>query len=232
MSIDVRASEGVATRTVERALALLSEVCAHEATTLTEAARATSLPASTALRLLRTMESSGFVERDADGWYFAGPRILQIGAGALNRNALVRLAEPTLRRIVDATGESVYLSVRGPDETAVYLAMAEGTYSVRHTSWAGRSVPLEGLAVGRALRGDVGPGGFVSQRDRHEPDVTAISAPIRRFGGVVGAISILGPTYRIDDAGLARYGAILHRETTALGVALGASHRTGQELGS
>ena len=53
-----------ATRTVERALALLSEVCAGEAVTLTECARHTGLPASTALRLLRTLESVGFVSRD------------------------------------------------------------------------------------------------------------------------------------------------------------------------
>lgn len=37
-----------ATRTVERALALLPEVCAGEAVTLTECARHTALPASTA----------------------------------------------------------------------------------------------------------------------------------------------------------------------------------------
>ena len=39
------------TRTVERALTLLSEVCSREAVTLTECARHTGLPASTALRL-------------------------------------------------------------------------------------------------------------------------------------------------------------------------------------
>ena len=232
MAIDVRAADGAATRTVERALALLSEVCAHDELTLTEAARATGLPASTALRLLRTLEATGFVERDDAGWYYPGARILQIGASALGRNALVRLAEPTLDRIVAATGESVYLSVRGPHDTAVYLVMAEGTHSVRHTSWAGRTVPLDGLAVGRALRGEVPPGGFVTQRDRLEPDVTAICAPIRRLGGVVGAISILGPTYRLDDDRIARYGAILSRETTDLGALLGVPHHTGQEIGS
>ncbi len=72
---------GSSTRTVERALALLSEVCTREAVTLTECARHTGLPASTALRLLRTLESRGFISRDDDGGSFrAGPRMIQLGA--------------------------------------------------------------------------------------------------------------------------------------------------------
>ena len=222
MVVDARVSDGAATRTVERALALLSVVCEHDEISLTEASRATGLAASTALRLLRTMEAAGYVGRDAEGSYRAGPRILQVGAGALGRNALARLAEPALDRIVAATGEAVYLSVKGPGDTAVYLATAEGTHAVRHTSWAGRSIPVEDLAVGVVLRGEVPPGEYLAQRDRREPDVTAICAPIPRLAGVVGALSILGPTYRIDEDRIREYGAILAREGVALGHALGA----------
>ena len=38
---------------------------------------------------------------------------------------LVRLAEPRLQRIVEQTGESAYLAIRGPGDTAVYIAMVE-----------------------------------------------------------------------------------------------------------
>src|SRR3954447_20743252 len=133
------------TRTVERALALLSEVCARGDVTLTECARQTSLPPSTALRLLRTLEAAGFISRDDDGGSFrAGPRMIQLGATALGRNELVRLARPALERIGSATHESAYLSITGVDETAIYIAQVEGTHAVRHSSWIGRSVPMEG----------------------------------------------------------------------------------------
>ena len=92
------------TRTVERALALLAEVCAEESLTLSECARRVHLPTSTALRLLRTLESSGFVARSADGSFHAGIRVIQLGAAALGRQSLVRLAEPGLQRIVERTG--------------------------------------------------------------------------------------------------------------------------------
>jgi IclR family transcriptional regulator, acetate operon repressor len=200
------------TRAVDRALELLGAVCAEGAISLADCARRADLPASTALRLLRTLERSDFVARDAQGFFRAGPRLIQLGAAALGRQSLVGIAEPSLQRIVQATGESAYLSVLGPGETALYIGMVEGTYAVRHTSWVGRTVPLEGSAVGAALRGSVPVSGFVGQRSRVERDVTAIAAPIRHPGGIAGAISLIGPTYRIDDEQLEALGRIVAKE--------------------
>ena len=210
------------TRTVERALALLAEVCGEESLSLSECARRVALPPSTALRLLRTLELSGFVRRGADGNYSAGIRVIQLGAAALGRQSLVRLAEPGLRRIVARTGESVYVAIRGPEETAVFVAMVEGTHPVRHTSWVGRALPLGELAVGRALRGDVGPDGYAIYRDLDAPDVTGIAAPIAWAGGIAGALNLVGPTYRIDEQVMHEYGAIVRAEADAVASQLAA----------
>jgi len=210
------------TRTVERAVELLAQVCAENSITLAECARRARLPASTALRLLRTLEASGFVTRDPSGSFRAGARLIQLGASAFGRQALVRLGEPALQRIVGATGESAYLAIPGPDDTAIYVAMVEGTHAVRHTSWVGRSVPRAELAVGRALSGIVGPDGYVAERDRLEPDVTAIVAPIVRSSGIAAALSLLGPTYRIDDERMHAFGQIVSREARSLAEQLGA----------
>jgi urocanate hydratase len=211
------------TRTVERALDLLAEVCTNPPVSLTECARRVGLPASTALRLLRTLESAGFVARDARGAFRPGARVIQLGATALGRHSLVELAQPSLSRIVEQTGESTYLVVRGPRNTAVYLAMAEGTHPVRHTSWVGRAIELADLAVGAALDGDVPPAGYVAQRDRLEPDITAIAAPVRRpGGGIAAALNLLGPTYRIDDERAHAYGRIVAAEAARVAALLGA----------
>jgi IclR family acetate operon transcriptional repressor len=218
--VTAMASAG-STRSVERALGLLSEVCAEGSITLSECARRVQLPASTALRLLRTMESAGFVARDNDGSFRAGGRLIQVGAVALGRQSLVGLAEPGMQRIVEATGESSYLAIAGPRETAIYIAMVEGTHAVRHTSWVGRSVSRTDLAVGRALQGDDTDTGYFAERDRLEPDVTAIVASIFRPGGIAGALSVLGPTYRIDDEVMHEYGEIVCREAQAIAAQLG-----------
>src|SRR3954453_14371316 len=92
------------TRTVERALGLLAEVCAEGTISLTDCARRVDLPTSTALRLLRTLENADFVVRDQRGFFRAGARLIQLGAAAFGRNSLVAMAEPSLQRIVAQTG--------------------------------------------------------------------------------------------------------------------------------
>ena len=218
------------TRAVERALALLAEVSAGGLMTLSDCARRTGLAPSTALRLLRTLESSGFVARTAAGLYSPGNRLIQLGALALGRQSLVNQVRPSLQRIVERTGESTYFVITGTGDTAIYLAMVEGTHAIRHTSWVGRAIALEDLAVASALRGDVPPEGYVAQRDRLEPDVTAIAAPIRWAGGITGALNLLGPTYRIDETTMHAYGAIVAREAATVGAHLGVDRAVRQAV--
>lgn len=210
------------TRTVDRALDLLAFVCRDSPVSLAACARECSLPASTALRLLRTLTRAGFVTRDGAGVFRPGPRVLQLGALALSRQSLVDLAQPGLARIVERTGESAYLVVHGAGNTALYLAMAEGTHPVRHTSWVGRAIDLADLAVGAALRGEVPPVGYLTEQDRLQPDITAIAAPVRRPGGIAAALNLLGPTYRIDSDTAHQYGRIVSDEAAVIGALLGA----------
>lgn len=230
-----------ATRTVERALQLLGAVCDAGAVSLAGVARETELSASTALRLLRTLEHSGFVRRDRDGEYRPGLRLVQLGAQALSHESLIHLAAPALQRLVDATGESAYLSVRGHhgtgSEHAVYLAIAEGTHSVRHASWVGRSVPLAGSSLGVVFAGRTPASGYVVSDRGVEADVTAIAAPLQHLGasgslghdGPVAAISVVAPSYRMDPEGIARIGALVAAEAHALFRQAGALQPSGRE---
>lgn len=210
------------TRAVERAMHLLAEVCDRGEISLADCARQVGLAPSTALRLLRTLEASGLVSRDDRGLFQAGPRLVQLGAAALGRQSLVARAEPALRRIVQAYGESTYLCLPGSSGTdhAVYAGMVEGLHSVRHTSWVGRSIPLRGSAAGAAFRGDVHPvDGYAVVRSAVEPDVTAVAAPVYRAGVAgmaIAALSVVGPTYRIDDDQAAAIGRLVGAEAKLL----------------
>jgi IclR family transcriptional regulator, acetate operon repressor len=211
------------TRAVERALALLSTVCTHDVTSLAAASRDTKVPASTALRLLRTMEREHFVVRDDDAGWRAGPRLLQLAVRSLAREPLARLARPALARLTAITGESAYLSVRGADGLAVHVAAGEGTYPVRYAAWVGHTLPLDGTAIGAALDGAVETAGFASVQPRGEPDVIQVAAPVRRPGGVVAALSVIGPAYRMDPANVRRLGEAVVTEARLLEAALGAA---------
>lgn len=205
------------TRTVDRALTLLATVCDDGPLTLADAARAVGLSASTALRLLRTLEAQEFVRRVDDGRYAAGVRMIQLGARALSNDALVSLAEPALSRVVAETGESSYLAVRGPGDTALYIAIIEGTHSIRHSSWVGRTIPREGSAAGAVLGGEVARDEYVVVTQGVEDDVTAIAAPIIVGGRVVASLSVVVPSYRTTEAKTAEIGRILVRESGTIG---------------
>ena len=71
------------------------------------------------------------------------------------------------------------------------------------------------------LRGEIPEEGYVAGRDRLEPDVTAIVAPVRYPGGIAGALSVLGPTYRIDADTMHAFGRIVATEAAALSAQLG-----------
>ena len=217
---------GASTRTVDRAIALLIAICDDAPLSLADASRTTDLSASTALRLIRTLESNSFVRRDDKGAFRPGSRILQLGALALSHESVVSLARAHLERLVQATGESAYLSAPGHDQTALYLSIVEGTHSVRHSSWVGRTVPLDGSAVGAVLQGRVPASGYVIVSSGVESDVTAIAAPVIGGTSTIAALSIVLPSYRIPPDGADSIGSLLIAEASLLSVALGAPEKS------
>jgi DNA-binding IclR family transcriptional regulator len=141
--------------------------------------------------------------------YRPGSRIIQLGAQALSNEPLIDLARPAMEKLVEETGESVYLSVEGHRATALYIGIVEGTHSVRHTSWVGRTVPLDNSAAGQALRGQVPDCGYVVVERGVEADVTAIACPVYSQARIVAALSLVVPTYRITATKAAEYGRLL-----------------------
>ncbi len=192
-------------RATDRGLRLVREVADHpHGTALADLARAVDLSASTALRQLRSLEAAGFATRRADGLWVPGPELLRIARHLAAVATLPRLAEPVLASLAAELGESAYLAEAADERTAVYVAMEAGTHPVRHVSWLGHTVPRRGTAVGRALVGDVDADGVAVREDAVESGITAVSAPVRdALGQVVAAISVVGPSFRLQGDTLA-----------------------------
>ena len=208
------------TRSVERALDLLTVVCENPGINLTTAAQETDLSPSSALRLLHTLVENGFLNRDSAGLFEVGPQMLQLGFQVLEKNNLRSLCRPIMSELAQRTGESVYLSVRQQD-TALYIGLAAGTHAVQHRSWEGQTIPLKGTAVGAALAGQVPPSPGASENNARpyaatsnavEQDVMAIAAPIVVGKKTIAALSMLVPLYRIDEAKIRDYGQTIAHE--------------------
>ena len=84
----------------------------RSALTLTEIVEATGLNKSTTFRIVNTLDSSGYLERDPDTrQYRPGLKVLQLGFTAISSLEFRQLARPYLRKLSQATGESASLGV-------------------------------------------------------------------------------------------------------------------------
>ncbi len=209
-------------RSVGRAFDLLEIVIAAGEANLTTAAAAAGLTPTTALRHLRALESRGYLRRDTDNNYAAGPTVLRLAAATRDDGPLARLvaaAQPVLDELTAATGESSYLAVSDGDQ-AIYLATCESTRSIRHVGWVGKTVPLAGTAVGEALAGTDGPR---TRAGSVEPDIAAVARAVHDGDRVVAALSVIGPSHRMDQAAIDAAAAALQHAVVKLSTSLGFS---------
>lgn len=219
-----RAVDKLPVRAVQRAFDLLALLGAERhGATLSELARDSMLPVSTVARLLATLEQSGFVRRDPEYRYRPGTRLVQVGLASLRSFSIYDLSEPHLRRLSEESGETANLAVRADAENAIYLRQVLSPRTIHHAAWLGRILPIGKTAAGAALAGEVNTEGYVARRDTLDQGVTAIAAPVRGPGGqVVAAFSITGPSFRIGERLLARFGVLVAKEARLASAEIGA----------
>jgi DNA-binding IclR family transcriptional regulator len=209
------------TRTVERALTLLTAV-AEDGGTLSQLARAADLSPSTASRLLSTLAGQELVRRDEHGHYHAGARLRALAAASLRQDPLHELSGPHLSALAAETGETANLAVAADEERVVYLRQVASSRLVQTAGWLGRTIPRRGTALGAALGGEAGADGWVARTGTVEPDVTSIAAPIYGPAGeIAGALSVLAPTYRMTAGRVEACGRAVARHAGELSHSLG-----------
>jgi DNA-binding IclR family transcriptional regulator len=209
------------TRTVERALTLLTAV-AEQGGSLSQLARAADLSPSTASRLLSTLAAQELVRRDEHGHYRAGARLRALAAASLRQDPLHELAGPRLSALAAETGETANLAVAADQRRVVYLRQVASPQLVQTVGWAGRTIPRRGTALGAALRGDVDDGGWIARTGAVESDVTSIAAPVYGAGGeITAALSVLAPTYRMTARRVEACGRAVARHAAELSHGLG-----------
>jgi DNA-binding IclR family transcriptional regulator len=118
--------------------------------TLTSIAFALGQPRSSVHRLLTELVQLGLLLRVGTNTYAPGPRLALWGQAAVGVDLIVRIAEPTMTRLRDASGESVHLYVRQMD-ARVCVAAVDGKYELRHFTEVGRPLPLSLGASGKLL---------------------------------------------------------------------------------
>ncbi|MGE5552490.1 MAG: IclR family transcriptional regulator [Betaproteobacteria bacterium] len=147
-----------AVKTVERALSLLDLFTFRTPErTFTELCRETGLSKATVKRLVHTLETHRYLERDErTGRYRLGLKLFQLGNVVAAHLEVRSRALPYLQKLRDRTGETVVL-ISFSEGQQVYLEKLEGLGTVRITAQVGTiRTPFHGL--GKVLLAFLEPG--------------------------------------------------------------------------
>lgn len=141
-------------RSVLRVPEVLLALAARQSASLAELCQSLAVPKTSLYRLLRTLESGGYLV-NRDGRYSLGPTAFQlartIGAAAPPL-AFPASARPVLEALAHDTGETIMLGrlADGGDEV-VYVDVIDSTAPVRFTLSIGDRRPLYSAASGKAV---------------------------------------------------------------------------------
>jgi DNA-binding IclR family transcriptional regulator len=213
---------------VSRALAVMDELAVAGELGTNELARRTGVNASTVSRVLATLAARGYVDQAPTGRYRLGVRLVQLGNAVVDRLDLRELAQPVLRELVAAVGETATLSVPGERE-AITVDFVRSPSSVQGVAQVGRPSVAHATATGKVMlafgHATLPPGplrrytsrtiadprvlarvvekvrgaGWADAVGEREEDLAALAAPVRGSRGELAAIlGIQGPVSRLD----------------------------------
>lgn len=204
--------------TIVKGLRVLEALAASDqARGTSELAREIDLNKSNVQRILGTLLSLGYVEKDpATNRYSASLRMWEFGVRVAHRNQVRRAAQGYLRALFEKLNETIFLCVRD-NEDVLYLDKMESAAPVRLSSQVGFRAPAIRTASGKAIlahqQSDVLERAIVAGREHFQINDVDVSnlrdelAAIRRDGYAIsesgyrtGINSIAAPIWARDGS--------------------------------
>jgi DNA-binding IclR family transcriptional regulator len=239
-------------RVAEQVARLLAGVLERAPVTPAELAAATAIDPVDAAPLIEALARSELV-----AWQ-PGGSTLRPGAAAerfartvVDRQVLVELAQASMQRLADESGETANLYVPTPNGTEA-LAQIDGVHLLGFTNWLQRELELHCTAAGKVFlafgAAELQPGelrrltagtvtdrrlltgqleqvrgrGYATIVDELESGLSAVAAPVRdRSGAVIAALSASGASVRMPPARLVLLGRVALEQAYELAVRLG-----------
>lgn len=196
---------------VRRALDLLDAFGIDDGhLTIAELARRTALPRTSALRLARTLQSSGYLVQEEGGTWRLGPSTAWLAARYQVAFDLKGAVRPALQALAVATGKTATFFVREANARVRLMRVEAGGLGA--PPYIGEQLPLDRGSPGKVILAFTGkPGKMFDEIRRHGYHVTigetrkrsaSVSAPVFGPGwSVLGAITVSCPSdgARIED---------------------------------
>lgn len=187
-------SEPTSVQSLDRALRILAIVAEGSGLSLSEISAQSGLAASTAYRMLTTLENHGMVEFDtSDQLWSIGVETYRMGAAFLRRRKLVDRARIVMQELMERTGETANLGV-AEDDCVVFVSQVETHQAIRAFFRPGTRSPFHASGIGKAVLAHLEPervgtilrkAGLQRFTDRTLSDIPALAhdlATIKRRG--------------------------------------------------
>lgn len=192
-------AEPSAVQSLDRALRVLSNVAEADGLSLSEVAMRSGLAASTAYRMLTTLQAHGMVEFDErEQLWSVGVEAYRIGAAFLRRRRLVDRARPAMQRLMDETGETANLGV-AEDDCVVFVSQVETHQAIRAFFRPGTRSSFHASGIGKAILAHLEPQRVARILDRTglEAFTPATLSTREALGADLAAIRLRG--WSLDD---------------------------------
>jgi DNA-binding IclR family transcriptional regulator len=136
--------------TLSRAIKIIELLSTSEnGLTLNEIETALHIPKTTAFRILRTLQSEEWVEKELD-CFSTGQRMIQFGLLALSKIELKKLAPPHLDKLSKLTGETSHMGVLYNNQVLI-VDVCEGPKHIKISSRPGSLVAAHCSSLGKIL---------------------------------------------------------------------------------
>jgi len=213
-----RGRDSYSIQSVENALDVLEALCdEEEEVRISRLSQRLGMNKTSVFRLMATFENRGYVERDDNSSkYRLGLSAFEVAQKFLARMGLLRKAKPEMEKLVRATNEAVYLTVRRGQEV-LFFDMVDTTHQVKIVSLMGRRYPLTATASGHihlafdssagatesraGLRGDlsvVHARGYDRDSGTLGEGVASLAVPLFGNGGkLCGGLCMIIPEFRV-----------------------------------
>jgi DNA-binding IclR family transcriptional regulator len=227
MGNTARRGDSVGVQSVDRAITVLEVLARRGEAGVSEVASEIDVHKSTAFRLLGALEGRGLVEQAGDrGKYRLGVGLIPLAGAVSDRLDVTRQSRQVCERLAAELGETVNVAVL-QEQWAVNVDQARGPSTVSTHNWVGQLTPLHCTSSGKVLLAHAGGPvptalrrftprtvtdpqaleaelaevrvmGVARVREEYEAGLNAVAAPVRdRFGAVIAAVSVSGPSYRL-----------------------------------
>lgn len=140
-----------AVQSLDRALKILAIVAEADGMSLSEIAERSGIAASTAYRMLTTLNAHGMVEFEkSEQLWSVGVATYRMGAAFLRRRKLADRARTVMQDLMEKTGETANLGV-AEEDCVVFISQVETHQAIRAFFRPGTRSPFHASGIGKAV---------------------------------------------------------------------------------